>query len=250
MTISKSLPIQFWLTSEYTYNEAEICGVYPDCFCEHVNFDEYITLQFTHSTALTLKAYKSSDDTLLRSLTIPTVGSNLYQIRFQPNRFILSNTEKVIYFKIFAGATELARSGCVVIGGCVEYPIIPVTPPATATLTFSPYTGGLFRFTLSVPIFDAVIISDAKVVGSQNTNCTGSDDTDTIDNTNQLIINPGETTSTVIGTNTILNTRQSYRRIDLINVNGLSKDNGDTITIGGTVVTIVINSSCITPYIP
>lgn len=47
MTISDSLPIQFWLNGEETFNEKQICGVYQACFCQPFECDDEITIQFT-----------------------------------------------------------------------------------------------------------------------------------------------------------------------------------------------------------
>jgi hypothetical protein len=121
MTISDSLPIKFYLTSESTFNESDICGAFRDCFCSQVNNDELLTLQFIHTASLTLSAYNKLDDTLLNSQSMDSMGGNFYQLIFTPNGFIGSDTIKLIYFKVFSSGTELARTDCVVIGGTVDY---------------------------------------------------------------------------------------------------------------------------------
>lgn len=48
MTISDSIPVQFWDIDEDTFNESQpICGLTPDCFCLPVNCTQEIPLQFT-----------------------------------------------------------------------------------------------------------------------------------------------------------------------------------------------------------
>lgn len=48
MTISDSIPIQFWDIDEDTFNESQpICGLTPDCFCLPVNCSQEIPIQFT-----------------------------------------------------------------------------------------------------------------------------------------------------------------------------------------------------------
>ncbi len=47
MTISDSLPFQFWVNGQQTYNEKQICGVYKACFCQPWLCDNEVVLQFT-----------------------------------------------------------------------------------------------------------------------------------------------------------------------------------------------------------
>jgi hypothetical protein len=121
MTISDSLPIKFYPTGTLTFNESDICGAFRDCYCYQVNFDELLTLQFIHGSSLTLNAYDRSDDSLIGSQVMDYLGDDYYQLEFLPNDFISSDTIKLIYFKVFSGSTELAKTDCVVIGGTVDY---------------------------------------------------------------------------------------------------------------------------------
>ncbi len=125
MTISDSLPIKFWLSSEEGYNEEQICGVFSDCFCEHVNFDENITLQFQHSEAITLQIRDMDDDSVLVDESIPSLGDGYYQITFKPNDLIDDDYKKSVYFTIADSdelTTALAFTECIIIGGCLEFP--------------------------------------------------------------------------------------------------------------------------------
>lgn len=123
MIISDSLPIKFFRTSEKTFNETEVCGYQNECFCVPVRYNSLITLQFNHPSTLTLKMY-SEDGTLLNSQALTSIGSGYQQISFYPNVFAGNEEIKRVYFKIFAGGTEMARTDCVIIGGCLEYPLI------------------------------------------------------------------------------------------------------------------------------
>lgn len=42
LTISNANPFQFWLTGEETFNQKEVCSIYPVCFCEQIDPSEYI----------------------------------------------------------------------------------------------------------------------------------------------------------------------------------------------------------------
>lgn len=51
LIISDSLPVQFWVNGEETFNEKEVCGlVKQDCFCQVLNCDDEITVQITDDT--------------------------------------------------------------------------------------------------------------------------------------------------------------------------------------------------------
>ena len=47
MTISNANPIQFWVNGKLTYNEQEVCGINPACFCQPFNCDDEIKIQVT-----------------------------------------------------------------------------------------------------------------------------------------------------------------------------------------------------------
>ena len=46
LTISNANPIQFWLTGQQSFNEKEICSIYPVCFCQTFRCDDIIKTQF------------------------------------------------------------------------------------------------------------------------------------------------------------------------------------------------------------
>jgi hypothetical protein len=121
--------------------------------------------------------------------------------------------------------------------------------PATANLTFTSYTSGDFTFTLSSRIYTtSLTITGAGVNGFTNITCTlptpQSDDL-----LGQAVIKAGTTGVTQTGTIALDCTILRYKRQATMEVNGVTKSNGQTIVIGGTTVTIVIDSStCEGPY--
>ena len=148
-------------------------------------------------------------------------------------------------------------------------PNISVTPTPTptptklisnATLTFTGYTADDFTFTLSTRLNTAVVITGAKVRGgiytpSPTTQCrlSSADQYDYITNQYTATIPAGSTSVTCNGyagstgqpwstqnSQTIL----SYQRDNSLIVNGVTLSNGGVINIGGTQVTIVINTNC------
>lgn len=49
MQLSDALPVQFWLNNCETYNEKVVCGINHHCFCQPVECDDQIKIQFTDS---------------------------------------------------------------------------------------------------------------------------------------------------------------------------------------------------------
>ncbi len=161
MTISDSLPIKFWLSTEEGYNEEQLCGVYSDCFCQHVNFEEDITLQFVHTEPITLKIHDMEDDSVLDSVTFTSLGSNYYQLTFDPTDIIGDDYKKRIYFTVVntTGGAELAFSECVIIGGCLTFPYVP---PVVLNYTVNIYDCGACGLVVDTGILtgdDVLVVS-------------------------------------------------------------------------------------------
>jgi hypothetical protein len=53
MTISNSVPIQFWVNGEETYNEKNVCGITRVCWCQPFQCDDEVRIKFTDTPALT-----------------------------------------------------------------------------------------------------------------------------------------------------------------------------------------------------
>jgi hypothetical protein len=122
-----------------------------------------------------------------------------------------------------------------------------VGDPATANLVFSSYNGGLFTFNLSQVIpSTAITISAANVKGYTDVGCSSLD---VDDNLGSNITIPGGTTAgQAMGYNPLDCTIYSYKKVNAIIVNGQSRSNGQTLTVGGTTVTVVINFTACNYY--
>ena len=120
--------------------------------------------------------------------------------------------------------------------------------PATSTLTFLDYRAGDFRFTLSSAIPTTnVTITLATVSGYSNSSCTEPwTIQDTLKGT--ATISAGSTTVTQTGNFALVPPIIKYKRINSLTVNGISYSNGAKFYIGSTYVTLVIDTSCDTPY--
>jgi hypothetical protein len=123
-----------------------------------------------------------------------------------------------------------------------------LTDPATANLTFTSYAAGIFTFTLSSVIYSATVnINGIAVNGFPNITCT----LPSVESDNEvfLLVIPAES-STVRQTGQTPMTASTlrYKRVNSIIVNGTTRTNGQTITVGGTLVTIVIDSTTCEVY--
>lgn len=118
--------------------------------------------------------------------------------------------------------------------------------PATAVLSFTSYNQGVFTFALSAAIPSTnVVISAASANGYADAVCGGaSTDTDQIAIGATLVILAGSTVGTYSSPTPMLSSIPTYKRVNSIDVNGVTKINGQTITIGGTTVTVSISTAC------
>lgn len=123
--------------------------------------------------------------------------------------------------------------------------------PLTSTLTFFSYESGVFTFTLSDAIYStSILITGATVDGSTTqTDCTANDVDDNVTLANPILIPAGGTTGSALGTTPFTCAVQSFSRTNYVTIDGLGTFvDGDTVTIGGTTVTISIPNTCETPY--
>lgn len=86
MTISDAIPIQFWVNGVETYNQKEVCGITPVCFCQPFNCDDEIRIQFQDSDFVSyyLVIYDSVNNEITR-LLFSEIQSDIFQLSFVPN---------------------------------------------------------------------------------------------------------------------------------------------------------------------
>lgn len=80
MTYSNALPIQFWPVEDSTFNELEVCGITPVCWCQPIQHDDPILLQFQAATggAYLIKLF-DEDDTLVGTSSLTEIATGLYE---------------------------------------------------------------------------------------------------------------------------------------------------------------------------
>ena len=62
MTYSNALPIQFWPVDEDTFNELEVCGITHVCWCQPIQMDDPIMLQFQAETGGSYEIWLYDED--------------------------------------------------------------------------------------------------------------------------------------------------------------------------------------------
>lgn len=123
-------------------------------------------------------------------------------------------------------------------GTCSYNPPMPIT---SSTLEFYAYEAGYFYFTLTQPLSQSFSVS-ADVNGYEFYSCAGG--IYESDYVNGALFDSGSTFFIVNG-NTPFAGSTTYRKIDLMTVNGTSSlQDGDTFYIGNVTMSLSINTSC------
>jgi hypothetical protein len=104
MTISNAIPVQFWVNGVETFNEKNICGVEPVCFCQPFNCDDEIKIQFFNGTdgPYELEIF-DTESNLLDTIDFIEVAPEVFQISFIPINYGIC--DRVIQFKIATAST-------------------------------------------------------------------------------------------------------------------------------------------------
>lgn len=102
--------MQFWLSSQQTFNEKEVDGIFRKCFSQPFNCTDEIVIQFKDTTGYTrkLRVYDSAS-TLLYESNFTEVLTGLYQISITPSDQNICDDE--VQFLVTTGSNvELAQS--------------------------------------------------------------------------------------------------------------------------------------------
>ena len=148
-------------------------------------------------------------------------------------------SDGTIYRRQVGGMLQAAVTAC---DNCSQNPL-------TSVLTFTQYQGGnypnsKFTFTLSnkIPLNDIII--DSPGITTYSNTCTTPIENDTLFDAITLL----KGTYTVSGKGegiacSSIPGSKKYKKASYLTVNGVQKFHGETIDIGGTLVTININST-------
>ena len=220
--------------------------------CNKINFDDFVfdvaNDSFKYLRTSTLYENNPTDINNLLSAAITatpiiTTGApNVYSSEFiMPTStdnylYLIYDYRNSVPIELCYSATSLSESCC----DCTF-------PVDAATLTFTTYAGGQFRFDLDVPISVDLIVQGATVTGYSDVDCSlVSVAFDTISSANQLTILAGDTTGLQLGQTPMDCLVNKYRKLNLISMYGTNLYNGDTIVVSGVTITIVIDDSCMT----
>lgn len=170
MTISDSLPFQFWLNGQETFNEKSVCGITKqDCFCQPSQCSDTVNLQFTDTSGVyyLLRIY-DPDDVQLSELefteTVIDDTNSIYTLEFTFSSQGICDED--VRLKIVSSDTSFLVSGAVTallpdVAGTVtfieEIPEISIEGDLTALLadvtgsiTFVEVTSGMFGLSSDV----------------------------------------------------------------------------------------------------
>lgn len=241
MVISNSIPIQFWLTGQTSFNQMELVGVQRHCFCQPLQCADSQKIVFydTVSRPYQLQIFDANGGLLTTLDFTETIDDSLFIYTYDLanlNTYCNQNISMAIVYDDTTTTTTTTSTTTTVLTTTTT----TIEPdPETATLTFTQYAGGDFIFDLSVPIPSTnVVVTVADVTGSEIAGCALADESDTL--AGPLTIVAGTTNGNASGTTPMTCDIATYLKVNSIVVNGLTKTSGQTITIGGTLVTISI----------
>lgn len=198
-------------------------------------------------------------------ITLTTAGTNTgpFNLFSDVDGFTSAFETGVSVVSLTGGYTSyLVPNGTTIIrvmsdGQCTNYVDIQINLTTTTTTTianpgfsylvFDNYESGVFTFTISNPIYStAITITGASVNGFEAADCSGEyNQFDDISGSNPVVITSGGSIGTSIGNTPMNPTSLSWVRIDSIFIDGYGEfGNGDTLTIDGTLVTVVISNIC------
>ena len=219
-------------------------------FCNKINFDDFVfdvaNDKFKYLRTNVLYGNNSTDiNNLLLAATeatpiITTGAPNVYSANFvMPTSS--DNYLYLIYDYRNSEPIELCYSEGSLIDSCCDCTF----PVESATLTFSSYSGGQFIFDLDVPISEDIVVVYANVTGYPDIDCgLVSVASDNLTSLTTLTILAGDTNGIQLGETPMDCDVNTYRRLNYITIDGTNLFNGDTIVIGGTTVTVIINNDC------
>jgi hypothetical protein len=101
VTISDANPIQFWHVDCDTFNEQEVDGVFPKCFCQPWECGDPLRFQFQEDTdsEFELKVY-DSDGAIVHIFDFDNTYQDVWDLVFTPDEFSPDLCDQKVQFKI------------------------------------------------------------------------------------------------------------------------------------------------------
>lgn len=260
LPFSKALALKLWLNGQETFNEKQETAVQKFPWLQKWNLTDNIRYQIIDTE---YKAYRmaiidhegETDPTSPLYVEIGTKSFSVaattdgyrYDLLFTMNELGVVDGQAVralLISEAIPPPIPVDVTGDLDANGLLgEFEGTGTAGPDIATLSFDEYFGGTFRFELNRTIDTAITVTTANVEGSIIPGCASADETDTLSGT--LTIPVGSTTGTKVGVTPLGLSITTYAKINSIVVNGFTKANGETFTLGTTLITVAIGG-CVT----
>lgn len=245
-TISKTIPIQFWLEDEESYNEMALVGVQKRCWCQPIQCADTQKIVFydTESKIWKLNLFNSSGDPITSLTFTETVDGDLFVYTLD-----IASFEPYCNQKITANLANYVDDSTTTTGPGTSTTSTTTTTTSTTTtglplrtLTLS-YSEGQFNITLDGPVDDDILIEDVTVEGSTIPGCSSADETDTIPSHTLLA---SDVADDVPGTTPMSCAIGTYKMLNGATIDGVSRVDNDIFTVGSYSVQLQINTGCVT----
>lgn len=83
MTISDAIPVQFWVNGVETFNQKEVCGITPACFCQPFESGDEIRIQLNDSEFNSFELNILDEfDNEVATLSFSEVSENIHELSF------------------------------------------------------------------------------------------------------------------------------------------------------------------------
>lgn len=161
MAISSSLPIQFWVNGEETFNEKDVCGITPICWCQPINCDDDIKIAVPSESEVTLIIYKN--DVLFQYKSFNETSTGIWETDLNFNND----------FGVCDGQFKLIVS--LSLGVDVEYDIDEFSGGIDWTIGGGSASVTLNSFETSSELTQSIIKAAGVYIIKWNINVSGSD---------------------------------------------------------------------------
>jgi hypothetical protein len=260
---SKSLAIKLWLNGQETFNEKTEPAITRFPWLQKWNLTDNIRYQFIDteykSYRFAVIDYEGETDPAspqfvqigTKAFSVSaTTGGYRYDITFTMSELGVTDGQQVkvlLISEAIAAPIPGSITGDFDITGLLgTFAGIATAGPDVAILSFDEYYGGTFRFELNRSVDNNIVVSAANVTGSIIPGCVLADETDTL--SGPLTITAGSIIGIKAGVTPLGLTITTYKKINSIVVNGLTKTNGDTFTSGTTLITVSIGGCTTYPH--
>ena len=116
MNISNAVPVQFWINGEESYNQKDVCGITPVCFCQPFECNDEILIRFTtislmqyylsvlNSTGTEIQTIDFSEDNINSTTSI-------YSVSFTPSDYDLCDDQISFQIKRVYQSSPIVNPG-------------------------------------------------------------------------------------------------------------------------------------------